>query len=204
MEQCRRRVRLVVTYPHSLSPPVTTDSYTPIYLHREFKSAVTIQDTLSWGNGFNRWNFPSFAGDGNGFKLGGGDAADIGPANHIVTNCIAFGNAAGGFVDNSQPGSFQVSRNTAWNNGGVGFKFGTATATLTGNIAAVNKGAQTSLGSGEKQSGNSWNVGGTWTNTTFVSVDPAVADGPRASNGEVACSDFLLPSSGSAIGATTC
>lgn len=45
---------------------------------REFKSKITIVDTISWGNGVNRWNFPDFGGDGNGFKLGGGDAADIG------------------------------------------------------------------------------------------------------------------------------
>ena len=35
------------------------------------------------------WGFSDFQGDGNGFKLGGGDAADKGPANHVITNCIA-------------------------------------------------------------------------------------------------------------------
>lgn len=195
-----------IPFPSPRSSPLNNFSHAKTFYFREFKSAVTILDTLSWGNGFNRWNFPNFAGDGNGFKLGGGDAADKAPANHIVTNSIAFANAAGGFVDNSQPGSFQISRNTAWNNGGVGFKFGTATATLTGNVAALNKGGETSLGSGEKASGNSWNgVGGTtWNNASFRSVDPSTAEGARASNGEITCSDFLLPASGAAIGATTC
>ncbi|KAF9048101.1 pectate lyase [Hymenopellis radicata] len=104
----------------------------------EFKSAVTIQDTISWGNGFNRWGFILFEGDGNAFKLGGGDAADIGSANHVVTNSIAFGNSADGFTDNSQPGNFALTRNTAWNNGKDGFKSATAASTLKANIAALN------------------------------------------------------------------
>lgn len=35
----------------------------------EFTSPVTIENTYSWGNGFNRWGFSPFEGDGNGFKL---------------------------------------------------------------------------------------------------------------------------------------
>jgi hypothetical protein len=168
----------------------------------EFKSAVTIEDTLSWGNGVNRWGFTTFTGDGNGFKLGGGgSAAEKAPANHVITNSIAFDNAAGGFVDNSQPGAFTLTRNTAYNNGGTGFKMGTATATLKSNIAVGNK-EQASLSSTQKQSGNSWNSG-TWSKSSFKSVDSKSAVGARASGGQIVGSDFLLPTSGAAIGATT-
>jgi hypothetical protein len=59
----------------------------------------------------NRWNFPNFSGDGNGFKLGGGDE-DL-PANHVVRNSIAFNNIAGGFIDNAKPGSLTLQRSTA-------------------------------------------------------------------------------------------
>jgi hypothetical protein len=162
---------------------------------------------ISWGNGFNRWGFTSFQGDGNGFKLGGGDAADIAPANHIVTNSIAFLNAAKGFTDNSQPGKFTLSRNTAWNNGDVGFKCATAVCTLTSNIAAVNhfsaSGVQYTLTGTQVQTGNSWNVGGTWNNATFLSVDSKSVTGARESSGKIVASNFLLPKSGAAIGATT-
>ena len=41
----------------------------------KFTSPVLIENTIAYGNGFNRWNFPDFAGDGNGFKLGGGTPA---------------------------------------------------------------------------------------------------------------------------------
>ncbi|KAH7123282.1 pectate lyase L [Dactylonectria estremocensis] len=174
----------------------------------EFKSAVTIKDTLAWGNGFNRWGFTDFEGDGNGFKLGGGDAADIGPANHIITNCFAFSNAAKGFTDNSQTGSFTLTDNTAWNNADVGFKLASSTSTLTANIAAVNLGTTTSssqitLTGSQTASGNSWQDGTTWTNSKFLSTDTSLVTGARASNGKITASNFLLPSSGSSIGATT-
>ena len=174
---------------------------------REFKSQVTIQDTISWGNGFNRWGFTDFEGDGNGFKLGGGDAADIGPANHVVTNCIAFGNAAKGFTDNKQTGTFTLTRNTAWNNAAVGFQITTASATLTNNIAALNQASTTqskqiSL-TGATSSGNSWDSSTTWSNSSFKSVDTSLVQGARQSNGRIVSSNFLLPTSGAAIGATT-
>ncbi|KAL4773232.1 hypothetical protein BDW60DRAFT_216020 [Aspergillus nidulans var. acristatus] len=169
----------------------------------EFKSAVTIEDTIAWGNGFNRWDFTPFEGDGNGFKLGGGDDADIGPADHIITNCIAFSNAKDGFTDNSQPGNFVLTRNTAWNNTAVGFKFGTAVATLKGNIAASNGEAPTSLSAEQISEGNSWDGNEDWDDGSFVSVDVSLVQGERNADGTIEPSEFLLPADGEEIGATT-
>jgi len=167
----------------------------------EFLSPVTIEDTISWGNGFNRWGFSDFAGDGNGFKLGGGDAKP--PANHVVTNCVAFLNAVDGFIDNGQTGSLTLTHNTAFNNGRNGFKFGASKSTLTKNVAASNKGVAADITGTQTQSGNSWNVGGTWNNATFKSVSSSAVTGSRASDGKIVGSDFLLPVSGADIGATT-
>ncbi|GAB1201292.1 Pectate lyase pel9 [Aspergillus pseudonomiae] len=163
---------------------------------REFKSAVTIEDTISW-------DFSPFEGDGNGYKLGGGDEADIGPANHVITNCIAFGNSKDGFTDNSQPGDFTLTRNTAWNNAKVGFKFGTAVASLSQNIAAANGESPTSLSEEQVSTGNSWDGSETWDNSSFVSVDATLVQGKRNADGTIDPSDFLLPKSGEEIGATT-
>lgn len=149
------------------------------------------------------WGFTPFEGDGNGFKLGGGDAADIGAANHVITNSIAFLNAASGFTDNSQPGNFKLSRNTAWNNGKDGFKMATAVSTLSGNIGALNKAQQASLSSQQVSSGNSWDGSGTWSNSSFKSVDTTAVTGNRGSDGKIGASSFLLPTSGASIGATT-
>ncbi|KAL4879290.1 hypothetical protein BJY04DRAFT_208809 [Aspergillus karnatakaensis] len=167
-----------------------------------FASAVTIEDTISWGNGFNRWGFTPFEGDGNGYKLGGGDDADIGPANHRIINSIAFGNAKDGFTDNSQPGNFELIRNTAWDNADTGFRFNTAVATLTDNVAAANN-VETRLSSAQISEGNSWDGSGDWDDDSFVSVDTALVQGERNVDGRIEASDFLIPASGEAIGATT-
>ncbi|KAL4973050.1 hypothetical protein BDW66DRAFT_169030 [Aspergillus desertorum] len=164
---------------------------------------VTIEDTISWGNGFNRWNFTPFEGHGNGFKLGGGDDADIGPADHVITNCIAFSNAKDGFTDNSQPGNFVLNRNTAWDNAAVGFKFGTAVATLTGNVAASNGEAPTSLSDDQVSEGNSWDGDGEWDDSSLVSIDVSLVQGQRNADGTIEPSGFLLPVDGEEIGATT-
>ena len=84
----------------------------------------------AWGNGFNRWGFTEFEGDGNGFKLG---ITDNPPANHIVRNSMAFSNAKKGFIDNGNPGSLTFERNTAWNNGDNGFNMRSSTSTLKAN-----------------------------------------------------------------------
>ena len=52
----------------------------------EFTSPITIENSVAYGNGYNRWSIADFAGDGNGFKLGGGDATARG--SHTVRNCI--------------------------------------------------------------------------------------------------------------------
>ncbi|KAI0442255.1 polysaccharide lyase family 9 protein [Xylaria telfairii] len=165
-----------------------------------FGSPVTIEEVYAWGNGFNRWGFSDFNGDGNGFKLG---ITGNPPANHVVRNSMAFSNAKKGFIDNGNPGSLTFERNTAWNNGDNGFNMRSSTSTLRGNIAAVNTNAQTSLVSGTKSSGNSWDSSTSWSNSSFLSVDFSNLAGARGSDGKVKASNFLVPASGAAIGATT-
>jgi hypothetical protein len=163
----------------------------------EFLSPIVIEDSMAWGNGFNRWNFPNFAGDGNGFKLGGGTVAP--PANHIVRNSIAFSNAQRGFIDNGNPGALTIDHATAYRNAGTGFDFAASTSTLTGNLAVGNA-RPTSLGA-STGSGNSWNIGGTWNDAALQSVDPSVVSGPRTATGSIPPSSFLRPVSGASIGA---
>lgn len=158
-----------------------------------FSSPILIENSLAWGNGFNRWNLPGFTGDGNGFKLGGNGV----PANHTVRNSIAWDNAVGGFVDNNNPGQHNVDHCTAWRNPGTGFNFNRSDSTLTKNLAVAN-GTNVSLGSNSSGSGNSWDIGGSW---SFVSTDPATITGPRNSDGTIAPSSFLRPSNGADVGA---
>ena len=161
----------------------------------EFLSPVTVDSSLAWGNGYNRWNIPNYTGDGNGFKLGGGDE-DL-PAAHPVRNSMAWDNSAGGFIDNANPGALTADHCTAWRNKGTGFDFADADGTLTKNLAVAN-GTNASLGSNSSGSGNSWNLGGTW---TFTSTDPGTITGPRTANGSIPSSTFLRPSNNADVGA---
>lgn len=179
------------------SPP---SHLNPPFLTLCISSHKQIEEVYAWGNGFNRWGFSDFAGDGNGFKLG---ITDNPPANHVVRNSIAFSNAEKGFIDNGNPGALTFERNTAWNNGDNGFNMRSSTSTLKGNVAAVNGADQVSLVSGTTASGNSWDAAATWSNGSFLSVDASVLAGPRGSDGRVMGSEFLVPASGQAIGATT-
>ncbi|NUT51369.1 MAG: carbohydrate-binding protein [Saccharothrix sp.] len=158
-----------------------------------FSSPILTENTLAWGNGFNRWNLPDFTGDGNGFKLGGNGVA----ADHTVRNSMSWDNSAGGFVDNNNPGRHRVERSTAWDNPKTGFQFDRSSSTLTRNLAAAN-GTAVSLGSTSTGSGNSWDLGGTW---SFVSTDPGVITGPRAADGSIPSSTFLRPVNGADVGA---
>ena len=161
-----------------------------------FTSPITIQSTLAYGNGYNRWNIPSFSGDGNGFKLGG--SGGTGPAAaHAVGNTLSWSNAAHGFTDNGNTGAITIDRSTAWKNAKTGFDVdGGSTTRLTANLAAGNATA-VALGK-STASGNSWNIGGTW---TLSSTDASTITGARNADGSIRSSGFLVPANGSAVGA---
>jgi hypothetical protein len=162
----------------------------------EFLSPITIENSVAWGNGVNRWNFPNFSGDGNGFKLGGGDTPMA--ANHIVRNSIAFNNTAGGFIDNKNPGSMNLDHSTAWHNTGTGFDTEDSRSTLTRNLS-VSNGTAVKLGA-STGSGNSWN-GGTWNDASLQSTNPSTITGPRASDGSIPHTNFLVPVNNADLGA---
>jgi hypothetical protein len=161
----------------------------------EFLSPVTVENSLAWGNGYDRWNIPDYTGDGNGFKLGGGDE-DL-PAAHVVHNSMAWENSAGGFIDNANPGTLLSDNCTAWRNEGTGFDFADADGTLTKNLA-VSNGTDVSLGANSSGSGNSWDIGGSW---SLVSTDPNTITGPRNADGSIPSSTFLRPSNDADVGA---
>ncbi|MFI9583947.1 right-handed parallel beta-helix repeat-containing protein [Streptomyces sp. NPDC052236] len=156
-------------------------------------SPILTENSLAWGNGFNRWNLPDYQGDGNGFKMGGNGVA----ANHTVRNSMAWDNSAGGFVDNNNPGKMQIDHCTAWRNPKTGFNFNRSSSTLTKNLAVAN-GTDASLGSTSTGSGNSWNLGGTW---SFAGTNAGTITGPRTAAGAIPSSNFLRPSNSADVGA---
>ncbi|MEV0637344.1 right-handed parallel beta-helix repeat-containing protein [Streptomyces sp. NPDC050619] len=167
----------------------------------KFTSPVVVENTVAYGNGFNRWNFPDFAGDGNGFKLGGGSPAPA--VAHTLRNSTAFKNAAHGITDNGNPGALALTRNSTYSNARTGFDVDTsgAKAVLTANLSIADARAA-ALGSTTVSSGNSWDLGGTWNASSVLSTDPAPLTGSRAADGSLpSAPSFLVPRSGANIGA---
>ncbi|MFF7277998.1 right-handed parallel beta-helix repeat-containing protein [Streptomyces griseorubiginosus] len=167
----------------------------------KFTSPILIENTLAYGNGVNRWNFPDFAGDGNGFKLGGGTPAPA--VAHTVRNSIAFKNAAHGVTDNGNTGALVLTRNSTWANGGTGFDADVSggKARLTANLSVADPKAA-ALGPATVSSGNSWDLGGTWNAASVLSTDPAAVTGPRATDGSLpSAPTFLVPRNGTNVGA---
>ncbi|WP_328346840.1 right-handed parallel beta-helix repeat-containing protein [Micromonospora sp. NBC_00421] len=160
-----------------------------------FLSPILIEDSAAYDNGYNYWNLPDYAGDGNGFKHGGGN--DPRPAvDHVTRNSMAWGNSAGGFIDNGNPGTLVFERNTAWRNGKAGFDVSRSTSQLRRNLAVGNT-PDVSLGS-STGADNSWNLGGSW---PLAGTDPSTITGPRAADGSIPPSNFLRPANGADVGA---
>lgn len=80
---------------------------------------VTIEDSISYGNGKLSYRPASEGAIGNGFKLGGEGQ----PVGHIVRNNIAFDNLMDGYTDNFNPGRFVVENNIAFNNARFNYLF---------------------------------------------------------------------------------
>lgn len=167
----------------------------------KFASPILVESTIAYGNGVNRWGFPDFAGDGNGFKLGGGTPA---PAmGHTLRNSFAFKNAKHGVTDNGNPGALALTGNTTFRNGGTGFDADTsgAGAVLTGNLSVADKQAA-ALGTGTVTHGNSWNLGGTWNEASVLSSDTGAVTGARTAEGSIpSAPQLFVPRNGAAVGA---
>lgn len=161
----------------------------------QFSSPVTIEHTWAFGNGENRWSDPSFEGNGNGFKLGGGGASVA----HVVNNNAAWDNTLHGFTENSNTGAIVLNRNTAYANAETGFYFATGKARLARNLAVGNNKGLSKVGSSTVNAANNWD-GGVST-PAFRSTDAATAYASRQVSGDLPRTAFLTTGS-AAIGST--
>ncbi|MEU2507473.1 pectate lyase [Streptomyces sp. NPDC007863] len=160
-----------------------------------WSSPVTVEHTWAYGNGKNRWSDSAFAGDGNGYKLGG----DGEVVAHVVNNSAAWGNAGNGFTENSNKGAIQINRTTAYANGNKGYYFATGAARLGKNLAVSNGGGSVAAGSSVVSQGNNWDSG--IATPAFLSTDPTSAYGARKADGSLPATTFLTTGS-TTIGST--
>ncbi|GAA4455498.1 sigma-70 family RNA polymerase sigma factor [Phytohabitans houttuyneae] len=151
-----------------------------------FADPVRLERNWAYGNGVNRWNAPEWQANADGFHLGGGSPAPA--AAHQLRDNAAWDNVRYGFDDGGNPGGIELSHNTAFRNGEIGFHLATATAALTGNAAAGNP-TPAEIGDEQARSeGNTWDGG---QEPAFDSTDPATAQGPRRPDGSLPATRFL-------------
>jgi len=161
----------------------------------QFSDPVTVEHSWAYGNGRNRWNDSSFAGNGNGFKLGGGGASVA----HVVHSNAAWDNTLHGFTENANTGALRLRRNTAYANASSGFHCVTGEARLTRNLAVNNKGGPSELGSATVSAGNNWDSG--VTTPALRSEDATTAYAARRADGSLPATAFLTTGS-DAMGST--
>ena len=136
---------------------------------------VLIDSCWSYGNGINYWPdlITSYAGDGNGFKLGGGGGVD-GNAPNVVLNSFAFGNRAKGFDQNYNAWGITCINCTGYNNGGMG-NFAFQDPVTNGKHVMINNlsyaGSGQTILAGNTETTNSWNLGLSFTDDMFESLN---------------------------------
>ncbi|MCX5394483.1 right-handed parallel beta-helix repeat-containing protein [Streptomyces sp. NBC_00094] len=160
-----------------------------------WSSPLTIEHTWAYGNGKNRWSDSAFAGDGNGYKLGG----DGEVVAHVVNNSAAWDNAGNGFTENSNKGAIVINRTTAYANGNKGYYFATGAARLGKNLAVGNGGGSVNAGASVVSAGNNWDAG--IATPAFLSTDATSAYGARKADGSLPATAFLTTGS-TTIGST--
>jgi hypothetical protein len=92
---------------------------------------VTIEYSLSYGNGTLTDGTQNKNGDRNGYKLGGDDIA----VNHVVRHDIAYKNGHHGFTYNSNPGTMTISDNVGIDNTERNFSFDKGNSVFRGNTS---------------------------------------------------------------------
>ncbi len=160
---------------------------------------VLIENCWAFRNGIDFWGAGSkFAGNGNGFKLGGSGT----PAVHHLVGSLSFGNKAWGIDQNNNADGQTVDQNTAWNNGGGAInlnhllsQYGVLqSAHVLRNNAAI---GTVTIGSTSTypsiEISNTWQVLSDVNTNDFLSTDWMWALAPRRDDGGLPETPFMRP-----------
>jgi len=171
------------------------------YLRPSDNISTTYQNCWSFMNGYLKNGNTSLPnGDGNGFKLGGGDNGNADSLRHnaLVENCLAFDNRVKGFDQNNNRGSMTLYNCTAYRNG---TNFSLAAAVKSGETVTlancVALGSTGSIWGGAVQLTNGWMPQFTVATDDFVSIDTAGVRGPRKPDGSLPDITFMHLAAGS-------
>lgn len=158
---------------------------------------VTIDASWAFQNGIDYWSDSSFAGNGNGFKLGGNSQVE----RNVITRSVAFGNASKGFDQNSNTGGVTLYNNTAYKNK-INFGFGQTVASgekhkFRNNISLSGTSSDSISNADSKY--NTWNSGFSVSSSDFVSLSTSLATASRDSDGTLATNNLFRLASGSSL-----
>jgi hypothetical protein len=148
---------------------------------------LVIDSCWAFRNGVNLWSDASFAGDGDGFKLGGAGTT----SQHVCVHCIAFDNTLSGFAQNYSKAGQTLINCTAFRNSSSHYNFALADAVSSGTLLkhyvmnCISYNGTNTFGTAIQSTSNSWQVTAL-TDADFVSLDTAGVTGPRNS-------DYSLP-----------
>ncbi len=163
---------------------------------RDNDNVITILEYCwSFMNGYLMNGNPITTGNGNGFKMGGGDNSNADSLRHHMTlkNCLAFDNRVKGFDQNNNRGSMIIYNGTAYRNYtnyGMGSRVKSGETMTLVNCVAL--GSTGSVWSGAIQKTNSWMSPFTpITAAEFVSTDTTGIRGPRKPDGSLPDVPFM-------------
>ncbi len=161
----------------------------------ESPETVTFENCWAFRNGIDVWNYGGYAGNGNGFKVGGNAVQ----ANHKLTNCVAFENRVKGFDQNNNTGGLTIYNCTSYNNGmnfGLGGTLNSGQRhDLKNNISL---GAAGTIANATDQN-NSWSAGFAVSAADFASLDLALAIAARTADGALPQNDLFRLKAGSKL-----
>jgi hypothetical protein len=171
------------------------------YMRPSDNVTTTLENCWTFQNGYLKSGSAS-SGNGNGFKLGGGDLSNADSLRHnmILKKCLAFDNRVKGFDQNNNRGSMTLLNCTAYRNGtnyqiSAGIKSGSVLTAK--NCLAL--GSYGSLAGFAVQQTNSWLGPFSVSNADFVGIDTAGVRGPRKPDGSLPDVSFMHLAEGSKL-----
>ena len=169
------------------------------YLRPSNGVITTIENSWCFMNGYLKTGLPS-VGNGNGYKMGGGDNGNADSLRHIMIlrNCLAFDNRVKGYDQNNNRGSMVLLNCTGYRNGtnySVGQVLASEESLVVKNCAAL--GSSGPIASFAIQQTNSWMSPFVVTTEDFVSVDTAGMRAPRKPDGSLPDITFMHLAQGS-------
>lgn len=144
---------------------------------------VVFENCWAFNNGINIYNDPNiaFAGNGNGFKVGG--LARLQP--NILKNCVSFGHPKKGFDQNNNTAGVTMLNCTAYNNG-TNYGFGGAVDAGQKHVLknCISLGGLVTI-SNSTEANNSWSSGFSVSSADFQSLDLSLAPAARNADGSI-------------------